>query len=525
MLVARRYDLGGSLGRGGMGQVWRAFDQVLGREVAVKLLHPGLTTESVAARFRREARSAARISNPHVVAVYDFGVDDDRLFLVTELVEGPSLATELRRTGPLTSERVASLLLQAAGGLASAHTHGVVHRDVKPSNLLLASGPSDDRDSVLKIADFGIARVTDDPAEPLTAAGEVTGTSQYLAPERALGEPGGPPADVYSLGCVGYHLLTGRPPYEGDAPTTIAYQHVHGTLVPPHEITPDVDPALEDVMLRMLAKDPEKRPTAHELTGHLARLIDGTPVPPADADGVGEPTDRELDGPEGRRPRRATTRPLLAAAAVALVAGSAVVWATMRTGVNADDPPADSTTSFVPGGATETFAAGLPTPVSETAPPTDQAGTADPTRVGVTDGFTVGPTAVPTPAAIPGVPTEPSFGTTFSPTTTATVPPVPPTAGSTTTAPPPPTATSSPPTTTGTPPTTSGPTPPATTTPPPPPPTTASTPPTATPTGPRTPRPKPTRPPKPTPRVSAHNVTSMVSDWSTDSTVRNPSDS
>lgn len=499
MLIARRYDLGHPLGRGGMGQVWRGFDQVLGREVAVKLLHPGLNTEPVAARFRLEARSAARISNPHVVAVYDFGVDDDQLFLVMELVDGRSLAADLRRTGPVSSERAANLLRQAAEGLASAHTHGVVHRDVKPSNLLLGAGPSGDRDDrVLKIADFGIARITDDSGAPLTAAGEVTGTSQYLAPERALGEPGGPPADIYSLGCVGYHLLTGRPPFEGDAPAAIAFQHVHHAPAPPHETSSDIDAAVESLVLRMLAKDPDQRPTPHEIAELLASGTSSEPfvlaplvLAPmlADESEVAEhvdteaPTAPENAGPGGsspgdRRTGRAMTRPLLAAATVALVAGSAVVWATTRTGVNADDPPADSPASFLPG--SQSLPARLPTPGSTNSPSTGRPASADPTVVNATNGDTFGPTTGPTPGAT----SDPSASTTTGPATSTSAPPVPPTAtGPTTPASPGTTAPSSPPTT-------GGPTQPATTPP------ATSTSPTALPT--KTPKPKPPKPPKPT---------------------------
>ena len=225
MLLARRYRLDEPVGRGGMGQVWRATDEVLGRVVAVKLLNPGSASDVDAERFRLEAKAAGRISDPHVVAVYDFGEDDDRLFLVTELVDGCSLADELHRYGALPPQRAASLIAQAARGLASAHDHGVVHRDIKPANLLLATNGAhgtDGTDAVgagdaggwldssgvvdavcsVKVADFGIARLADEVGAALTATGQIAGTSQYLAPERAVGEPGGPASDVYSLGCV-----------------------------------------------------------------------------------------------------------------------------------------------------------------------------------------------------------------------------------------------------------------------------------------------------------------------------------
>ena len=214
VLLARRYRLDEPVGRGGMGQVWRATDERLGRVVAVKVLNPGSASEVAAERFRLEAMAAGRISDPHVVAVYDFGEDDDRLFLVTELVDGCSLADELNRCGVVPPERAASLIGQAAQGLASAHDHGVVHRDIKPSNLLLATngtdavcvaeadGPLDSSsepvaDCSVKVADFGIARLADEVGAALTATGQIAGTSQYLAPERAIGEPGAPASDVY----------------------------------------------------------------------------------------------------------------------------------------------------------------------------------------------------------------------------------------------------------------------------------------------------------------------------------------
>jgi serine/threonine protein kinase len=392
VLVARRYRLGEPLGHGGMGQVWRAVDEVLGRAVAVKLAHPGSASEAVAERFRLEARAAGRISDRHVVAVYDFGVDEDRLFLVMELVEGRSLADELHRCGPLPPDRAAGLVAQAARGLASAHGHGVVHRDIKPGNLLLATDDTEHWDGVdrtdnatglLKVADFGIARVTDDSA--LTATGEIAGTSHYLAPERALGDPGGPASDVYSLGCVAYHLVTGRPPFQGDAPAAIAFQHVHGKPVPPHDLRPAVTGAFEDVVLRMLAKDPGQRPAARELadwtpvspvtgaaqpaasrplrvTGRrsasLGAPFDGpTGSPAAAALSPAEHTDTDTDtdtkplGPiyqRPPRPPRSTKRAALAAVATAIVLGAAMSWTTLHPGTEAERSKPDAPISPTP---------------------------------------------------------------------------------------------------------------------------------------------------------------------------------
>ncbi|NVK81843.1 serine/threonine-protein kinase [Streptomyces morookaense] len=258
MQVAGRYRLGELLGRGGMGEVWRGTDEVLGRQVAVKLLLPEGGDESSAARFRLEAQTAARLNHPQVVAVYDFGEWDGRFYLVMELVDGVSLDREVAARGPLAPERVARIAAQAAGGLAAAHGQGVVHRDIKPANLMLA--PND----TVKIGDFGIARFVDATSAGLTRAGQIVGTSTYLAPERALGRLAGPESDVYALGCVLYQLLTGRPPFWSENPTALLYMHVDDAPVPPSRHNPGIPPALEQFVLRMLAKAPEERPSAQE---------------------------------------------------------------------------------------------------------------------------------------------------------------------------------------------------------------------------------------------------------------------
>lgn len=205
MLVAGRYRLEESLGRGGMGEVWRAADQVLGRAVAVKLMLGDADAES-AGRFRLEARTAARLNHPHVVSVYDFGSHDGQLYLVTELVNGRSLAQELAARSPVDSVRASDIGARAATGLAAAHRQAVIHRDIKPANVMVTV------DGTVKIADFGIARFADEASRALTATGRVMGSSGYLAPERALGRPAEPASDVYALGCVLYKLATGRPP-------------------------------------------------------------------------------------------------------------------------------------------------------------------------------------------------------------------------------------------------------------------------------------------------------------------------
>ncbi|WP_107065571.1 serine/threonine-protein kinase, partial [Streptomyces sp. NRRL S-481] len=257
MLLAGRYRLDVEIGRGGMGEVWRAYDEMLARPVAVKLLLPQDTDATAASRFRLEAQTAGRLNHPHVVGVLDFGEYDNRLYLVMELVDGDSLSGVLSASGALPAERVATLAAQAAAGLAAAHAQGIVHRDIKPANLLL------DARGTLKIGDFGIARFLDDPGAALTATGQIVGTGLYLAPERALGRPAGPASDMYSLGCVLYQLLSGRPPFQADTAVALLHQHLDAVPVPPRELgVAGLPPAFENFLLGLLAKQPEDRPTA-----------------------------------------------------------------------------------------------------------------------------------------------------------------------------------------------------------------------------------------------------------------------
>jgi serine/threonine-protein kinase len=323
MLLAQRYRLGESIGRGGMGQVWRATDEALGRPVAVKLLHRhAATDEEAAERFRLEAHAAAVLSDPHVVTVYDFGQHDDTLFLVMELVEGRSVAGELRAHGAMAPGPAAEIITQAAAGLSAAHRHGIIHRDIKPGNLLLAA------DGMVKIADFGIARLVSGADAALTSTGEIPGTSHYLAPERARGRPGGPEADVYALGCVLYQLVTGHPPFYGDTPVAVAYQHVDADPVPPGELRPALAGAFEKFLLQMLVKDPTQRPTAEQVA-----LWDpaSTDVQALQIGAADEGSDEAIDtvqlhvGRTSRRHLPPRTPAVVAAAAVSVLATAGVV--------------------------------------------------------------------------------------------------------------------------------------------------------------------------------------------------------
>jgi len=272
-VIGGRYRIVAAIGRGGMGDVYRAVDEKLHREVALKLVRPEPKTLLASERFQREARAIAQIRDPHVVAAYDFGDEGECSYLAMELSTGCSVGEELRESGPFTAARAQYVVRQAAAGLAAAHQVGVVHRDIKPDNLLLGD------DGSVKVADFGIARFLHDATTTMTSSGEVVGTSYYLSPEAALGRRVGPPADIYALGCVLYQLVTGHPPFMADEPAAVMYQHVEREPVPPSDLRPELAGPLEDLIFWMLAKDPASRPTAEQVaTGALppGRVDHGT---------------------------------------------------------------------------------------------------------------------------------------------------------------------------------------------------------------------------------------------------------
>jgi eukaryotic-like serine/threonine-protein kinase len=253
-LFADRYRLERRLGVGGMATVQLAFDSRLERYVAVKLLAEHLAEDaSFVSRFRREALAAARLVHPNVVQVFDFGLDDatSRNYIVMEFVDGESCAEILRDHGPLLPRDAVNVLTQACRGLDYAHRNGVVHRDVKPGNLLRS------RDNAVKLADFGIAKATEQ--SDITKVGSVLGTAAYLSPEQARGEPAGPASDLYALGVVSYQLLAGRLPYEAASLTDLA--RLQETSPPPRldELNPDVPQPLAEAIMVALHRDPERR--------------------------------------------------------------------------------------------------------------------------------------------------------------------------------------------------------------------------------------------------------------------------
>jgi serine/threonine-protein kinase len=302
-LAEGRYELEGVVGRGGMALVYRAHDRERDRHVAVKVLADNLSADpELRRRFAREAALAERLSHPHILQVLDTGETDGRAFIVLEFVDGRNLAEELRRAGRLPPERVAELGAQAAAALAHAHEQGLVHRDVKPQNLLL------DPDGALKVSDFGIARVVD--GTQLTEVGTILGTAAYLAPEQAAGDEASAAADVYALGAVLYELLTGRPPYDASTLAELVRRRGEGTPRPPGSLAPDVPAELDSVVIACLREDPKARPSAAE----VERMLRGDLEPPT-----------QMLRPESQRPTivlRRRTRPkrLLAGAVVAAAA-------------------------------------------------------------------------------------------------------------------------------------------------------------------------------------------------------------
>ena len=266
-----RYEIHRRLARGGMAQVYLARDRSLDRPVAVKELVPEFATDpSFVERFRREAQAAANLSHPNIVGVYDWGAQDGTYFIVMEYVDGPSISRVLRADGPFHPRRAAEIAAEVAAGLGFAHSRGVVHRDVKPGNVLLT------RSGQAKVTDFGIARALSSSDEDLTQAGSVMGTATYFSPEQAQGLSVDPRSDLYSLGVVLYELVTGRPPFTGETPLAIAYKHVQDQPAPPSTLMTGLPEALEAIIMKLLAKRPDDRyASAEDLRSDLNRFLAG----------------------------------------------------------------------------------------------------------------------------------------------------------------------------------------------------------------------------------------------------------
>ena len=386
-VVAGRYVLERSLGNGGMGEVWVAADRMLDRRVALKELSSELAEDDPARRrFFREARALARISHPNVVGVFDVGEDEGRPFLVMELVEGKTLEDELQRTGKLPPERAAAIGAGIAAGLAAAHENGVIHRDVKPSNIFLTS--SDEP----KVGDFGIARVElGDKTATLTGA--VFGSPAYVSPEQVSGGKIGPRADLYALGCVLYRMLAGRPPFEGD-PVSLTYQHVHEEPVPLDSLGIGVPAELSALVSALLEKDPTARPrSADEVRLALSAFIAQPTRPLAPPPRV-DPT-TELP-PVVPTERRRWPWPIIALAVAALVLIGLMGWAFARWG-SGNDAAARRTPSAH---ASSPAARVSPTAAATTAPPSTPATTVPSSAQDAADTLTALVTAMQLTGAI-----------------------------------------------------------------------------------------------------------------------------
>jgi serine/threonine protein kinase len=366
--LAGRYELAETIGRGGMGSVYRARDLVLDRTVAVKLLPAALAEEDPrhVTRFEREARATASLTHPGVVAVFDAGQDGDTRFIVMECVDGRSLARVLHEEAPLEPERAAGIAACVADALAAAHAAGIVHRDVKPGNVMLT------RDGGVKVLDFGIAHAAD--GHSLTQSASILGTARYMAPEQALGRRADARSDVYALGCLLYAMLTRRPPFEGDTAAAIIHQQVNSEPVPPSALNGRVPAGLESIVMKMLAKSPAARPQdASRLGEELRRAAAGSP--PAAAEDATLVMPRREMGARRRRRR---------AAATALVAASLLLLGVLAASLGGAPDRGGAGTSTASHGAAGGAATGAtsapPSSTQATAAPPPQAPQADAIR-------------------------------------------------------------------------------------------------------------------------------------------------
>jgi hypothetical protein len=343
--LAGRYHLEEPIASGGAAIVWRAFDENLSRSVAIKLLHPHHATDpTVVERFERESRAAAQLNHPNAVRIYDTGREDDLVYLVMEHVDGPSLRDVLKEWGPLDPLAVAALGEQVASALGEAHAHGLVHRDVKPANILLAS------DGTVKVTDFGIAKALSGADATLTNPGTVVGTAAYVAPEQLEDAQVDARADIYALGVVLYECLTGKPAFSGDTPTATAAMRLTYELMPPRQLRSDVPRVLDDVVVRATRRDRAERFTdGSAMAATLAAMVPHKPsevtaalVGDRDVDELvdRDPDQRPFSGPIPAT-RAEYARRLAAAVAGGVVLTLVAIGATQALRGDADADPLD----------------------------------------------------------------------------------------------------------------------------------------------------------------------------------------
>jgi serine/threonine-protein kinase len=354
-VLGERYEIGGVLGRGGMAEVHRGRDLRLGREVAVKVLRSDLARDpSFQVRFRREAQASASLNHPAIVAVYDTGEDRTTTgatpYIVMEYVEGETLRDVLRREGPLPPQRAMALAADICGALDFSHRNGIVHRDVKPGNVMITP------QGTVKVMDFGIARAVSDSAATMTSTAAVIGTAQYLSPEQARGESVDARSDVYSMGCMLYELVTGAPPFTGDSPVAVAYQHVREDPKLPSSINPQIPAELDAIVLKSMSKNPANRyQSAAEMRNDLLRALAGqrveaTPVmgdaekttilaPTRGGGGYGEDGAWDDEDEQARRRKRKIIA-IVSVLAVLLIGGAIAIAVAMSANAPGDPPVA-----------------------------------------------------------------------------------------------------------------------------------------------------------------------------------------
>jgi len=339
-ILGNRYRIEERIGGGGTALVYRAFDLQLSRDVAVKVLRGQFgNDEEFVRRFRREAQNAASLSNPNVVQIYDVGEENETYYIVMELIQGKTLKAVIQEQGPLPVQQACRIAMEILGAMAHAHSARIIHRDIKPHNILIA------RDGRVKVTDFGIARAT--TTDTVTHTGSIMGSAHYFSPEQANGQPTGEKSDIYSMGVVLYEMVTGKVPFQGESPITVALKHLRDQVVPPSELNPEIPVELDEIILQAMEKEPEDRyASANQMRQALERFLElhaagkthihAGDFPTMDMRAVTKTTrkartraEREAEMEE-KRERRSTWIWVLVIAAVVLGGIGTAAWGVLR---------------------------------------------------------------------------------------------------------------------------------------------------------------------------------------------------